>query len=353
MLAILERRNSEGLSAYPQLVQSPFMGRTSISQKTIVQLMRAFRDYGTVGSELDEAPNFAEELYEQDFPDWFVTHAKTYYGWHWREILTDLRNGRFFFPSNSSLGGSILGEFLSEAEAIRTGEFIMQRLASFATTLPTGESVLRSLQLDGFDVNLEKLALIPLEGPVSVRQEEDALTRLVNKSGVPDRGTILKHIADAHGLYAEGKYHPSLNESRNILQAMIDGISTETDAHGAELWSAMSNHDPSRLTQTRVKRKSSLDGRTRSFIPITLSKLRSRAFHSQLARDNRRIAQHRNAYVVFIVALPTEFADLNERSKRTKVSRYPSGLVAGLMLSRWAKLRRSLEGRLSFSLGST
>ena len=122
---------------------------------------------------------------------------------------------------------------------------------------------------------------------------------------------------------------------------------------GADLWSAMSNHDPSRLTQTRVKRKSSLDGRTRSFIPITLSKLRSRAFHSQLARDNRRIAQHRNAYVVFIVALPTEFADLNERSKRTKVSRYPSGLVAGLMLSRWAKLRRSLEGRLSFSLGST
>jgi hypothetical protein len=85
VLAILERRNSEGLSAYPQLVQSPFMGRTSISQKTIVQLMRAFRDYGTVGSELDEAPNFAEELYEQDFPDWFVTHAKTYYGWHWRE----------------------------------------------------------------------------------------------------------------------------------------------------------------------------------------------------------------------------------------------------------------------------
>jgi hypothetical protein len=108
----------------------------------------------------------------------------------------------------------------------------MQRLASFATTLPTGESVLRSLQLDGFDVNLEKLALIPLEGPVSVRQEEDALTSLVKKSGVPDGGTILKHIADAHGLYAEGKYHPSLNESRNLIQALIDGISTETDAHG-------------------------------------------------------------------------------------------------------------------------
>ncbi len=54
MQAILGRRNSEGLSAYPQLVQSPFMGRTSISQKTIVQLIRAFRDYGSSANDRDD-----------------------------------------------------------------------------------------------------------------------------------------------------------------------------------------------------------------------------------------------------------------------------------------------------------
>lgn len=33
-------------------------------------------------------------------------------------------------------------------------------------------------------------------------------------------------------MYAQGKDHPSLNESRNLIQALIDGISTETNAHG-------------------------------------------------------------------------------------------------------------------------
>ena len=31
---------------------------------------------------------------------------------------------------------------------------------------------------------------------------------------------------------ATDKDHPSLNESRNLLQALIDGISAETNAHG-------------------------------------------------------------------------------------------------------------------------
>jgi hypothetical protein len=32
------------------------------------------------------------------------------------------------------------------------------------------------------------------------------------------------------------KDHPSLNESRNLVQALIDGISTDTDAHGNHSW---------------------------------------------------------------------------------------------------------------------
>jgi hypothetical protein len=98
--------------------------------------------------------------------------------------------------------------------------------------LASGEPVVRSLQLDGFDVDKAKLKLVSLEGPVSARQEEDRLTGLVKNSGVPNSRIVLKHIEDAQSLYAEGKYHPSLNESRSLMQALIDGISVETDAHG-------------------------------------------------------------------------------------------------------------------------
>jgi hypothetical protein len=82
------------------------------------------------------------------------------------------------------------------------------------------------------DVNNEKLTLVPLEGPVSANEEEDRLTNLVKTSGVPEVPTALKHIADANSLYTSGSYHPSLNESRNFIQVLIDGISIETDRHG-------------------------------------------------------------------------------------------------------------------------
>jgi hypothetical protein len=193
--------------------------------------MRALNQYGT-GTSGWKAGDFAELLYEHDFPDWFVIHVESHYTWNWKEALIDLRSTAFFFPSTSILGDSIVGEFLPEGEAIRLSEVLMQRLAALATTLPTGESVLRSLQLDGFGVNKEKLMLVPLEGPVSAQQEEDRLTAIVKSSGVPNSPIVLKHMADAHSFYTDGKYHGSLNESRNLIQVLIDGISVETDAHG-------------------------------------------------------------------------------------------------------------------------
>jgi hypothetical protein len=39
-------------------------------------------------------------------------------------------------------------------------------------------------------------------------------------------------MADANSLYTNGNYHPSLNESRSLIQALIDGISIETDKSG-------------------------------------------------------------------------------------------------------------------------
>jgi hypothetical protein len=197
-----------------------------VSQRTIVELMGALRQ-GAVAS-------YTETLYKNDFRDWFVKHAGSgIYHWDWTRILMDMRDGRFFQnPYSYSSSNSITGDYLSESSAKELGEVLIQRLAAFATTLPSGEPVVRSLQLDGFDVDKAKLKLVPLEGPASVRQEEDRLTRIVKGSGLPQDSVILKHITDASSLFAAGNDHPSLNESRSLIQALIDGISTETDAHG-------------------------------------------------------------------------------------------------------------------------
>jgi hypothetical protein len=207
------------------------MARSLVSQRTIVEVMRSLREFANV-PEMEEPPDFSEVCYANDFPDWFVIHAESHYDWNWKQILIDLRNTAFFFPSTSVLGDNIVGEFLSQPDAALKGEALIGRLAALAATLPTGESVLRSLQLDGYDIDKNRLRLVPLEGPVSAAEEEDRLGRLAKASGIPETPTILRHMTDAHSLYTGGEYHPSLNESRSLIQALVDGISVETDRHG-------------------------------------------------------------------------------------------------------------------------
>ena len=188
-----------------------------------------------------------ETLYENDFPDWFVRRWQQYAG-QWLDILMDLRRGTFFFPPNvyveeiEPLDG-VTNEPHWDGDVSSFGEFYIRKLAAFACTLGSlsrgsttisSESVRRSLELDGFDVDTINLRLIPLEGPVSAQEEEDRLTRLVNAAGLPQSKVILKHIEDAHALYADGKDHASLNESRSLIQALIDGVSLETNSHGKD-----------------------------------------------------------------------------------------------------------------------
>jgi hypothetical protein len=203
-----------------------------ISQRTIVKLMEALEDLGSVLSDECAALDFSKFLYEHDFPDWFVQHAESHYAFGWKRILIDLRSTQFFYPSYSYGSDSITGEYLSTSDADGVGEILLQRLAALAATTAEGEPVRRSLELDGFQVDQEKLSLIPLEGVVSEKEEEDRLTTLIGQSGLPNTATILKHIKDAESLYLEGKEHASLNESRNSLQSLIDDISSETDRHG-------------------------------------------------------------------------------------------------------------------------
>jgi hypothetical protein len=201
----------------------------TVSQKTIVELKRVFEAI------INRNSNYGDLLYERDFPDWFVIHATQAHSWDWTSMLVELRRGAFFFVQDiTGWQTCIVNDRpdLTPEQAKLLGEAYIQRLAAFATTLPGSDSLLRSLQLDGFDVNKERLRLVPLEGPVSAAEEEDRLTKLAKTSGIPDSGIVLKHMADAHSLYTDGKYHSSLNESRNLIQALIDGISVETDRHG-------------------------------------------------------------------------------------------------------------------------
>ena len=206
------------------------MAEKKLSQKTIVEVTRVFNTF------TNRTINYGEMLYERDFPGWFIAQAEQRHGWNWPTILLDLRAGTFFYVRTGIgfVDSIITGHehTLSEDQASLLGEGFIRKLAAFATTLPESESLLRSLQLDGFEVNKEKLKLVPLEGPVSAAEEEDRLTRLVKTSGMPKSAIILKHIADAQSLYSQGNDHPSLNESRSLIQALIDGISTETAAHG-------------------------------------------------------------------------------------------------------------------------
>jgi len=210
-----------------------------VSQRTIVQVKRVLDGLMTNN-------DMKEVLYEQGLPDWFLQRVIQRYEWNWMEVLWDLRNGKFFYTSASYYSeeiNTIVPEEdpFSLLDPTELGEGLIKKLAAVCVVLsphlPSRLSDLfyslpRSLQLDGFDVDKINVKLVPLEGSVSAKQEEDHLTMLVKSSGVPASAVVLRHIEDASSTYERGMYHSSLGESRSLIQALIDGISTETDANG-------------------------------------------------------------------------------------------------------------------------
>ena len=174
----------------------------------------------------------ARVLYENDFPDWFVKHAEQSYTFDWECILRDVRSTSFFFPGYCDSRSNITGGYLNGSDARNLGEALIRRLAALATTLQGSASLVNSLQLEGLQANSRTLELLQLEGPVSAQVEEDGLRALVRRAGLPNSATIFAHATDAHDLFEDRRYHPSLNESRNLLQSLVDDISTETDSRG-------------------------------------------------------------------------------------------------------------------------
>jgi hypothetical protein len=180
--------------------------------------------------------NFSRLLYEKDFPDWFVLHASSHYHFNWDDILVALRNQAFFYPDPGYFGDpttSITRKYLRKEEAQRLGEYFIQRLAAVAATMENGRPVANSLELDGYTVEPQELSLVPLEGAVKAEEEADALIDRLRSLGLSNSETALQHIADAKNLFVEGKYHPSLNESRSLLQSLFDNISADTHSGGA------------------------------------------------------------------------------------------------------------------------
>ncbi len=208
------------------------MPNERLSRGTLAAVIRALRAYVSVHDEVDITTFF----YEHNFPDWFITHAQSSYSFEWIRIIPDLRNTRFLFTHGyfDSPGANITGKaYLSREEAVEMGEILIEHLTALAATLPLGEAVGRALELDGFRVNAEKLTLVPTDSVVSEQQEESRLVALVRQGRLQNEAVILKHLADAQELFVQGRDHPSIGESRNLIQALVDDISAATHASGA------------------------------------------------------------------------------------------------------------------------
>ena len=167
--------------------------RCVLSQRTVVQVKRVLEALMTRN-------DMREVLYEQGLPDWFVRRVSQHYAWNWMEALWDLRGGKFFYTSQSYLTEEddtiVPGGPFSELAPTDLGELLIRKLAAVCVVLlpnlpskfyDQAQPLPRSLQLDGYDVDKANVRLVPLEGVVSAKQEEDHLTRLVKASGVPAR----------------------------------------------------------------------------------------------------------------------------------------------------------------------
>ena len=151
------------------------------------------------------------KLFEHGFPDWlrdFVLDRSM----NWSVIITELFAGRA----------------VSRDHRYDVGEFLCHQMLPRLTVMAFAESkdrsirdaILRSLQLDGFDVNNEQLRRI--DGPVSIEEEKSRLLAFLKASKLGRQDVVAKHIKEAEDLFGQGKYHPAIGEARSALQAIVE-----------------------------------------------------------------------------------------------------------------------------------
>src|ERR1700723_1788756 len=141
-----------------------------VSQRTIVQVKRVLDGLTERGFD------FRELLYESGFPDWFIKQAYQRYARNWIEILWDLRSGAFFYHPTGHFDDEeytiVPHGPLPHGDAAQLGELFIRKLAAFAVVRlrqispmysALADSLPRSLQLDGFDVDRANVKLVPVE----------------------------------------------------------------------------------------------------------------------------------------------------------------------------------------------
>ena len=150
------------------------------------------------------------KLFERGFPDWlrdFVLDKKM----NWSVIITELFAGRVVGRS-----GHYVGEFLCQEMLPRLTVMAFEESKDRSTR----EAILRSLQLDGYDVSNAQLR--PIDGPVSIEEEKSRLLAFLKASKLGRKDVIAKHLKDAEDLFGQGTYHPAIGEARSALQAIVE-----------------------------------------------------------------------------------------------------------------------------------
>src|SRR5580700_9369784 len=102
---------------------------TQVSQRTIIEIKKVLSQNHRANS---------DELYANNFPDWFVIQVQSQFMWDWSSVLVGLRRGAFFYPNSAfaAPGETIIPEqqFLDPERAKLFGEYFIQKLAAFACT---------------------------------------------------------------------------------------------------------------------------------------------------------------------------------------------------------------------------
>lgn len=171
-------------------------------------------------------------LYEHEIPSWFINHAQTALDLDIPKVLRSVQSGDFFYAEGRQIDFRS-GLNLPREDAIAQGTPMLAKLAAILTCVVHPVNLLPSLERDGYTVDCNSMTLVPLDGPIKIQEEEDRFQQLINSVPFPNKAGILKHLTDATELFSTpGKEHSCLNESRNLLQLLIDDISEETNRLG-------------------------------------------------------------------------------------------------------------------------
>lgn len=182
-------------------------GMPELSQRTLANVMRVLDSLPP--KDVDSYPlmrKFWDQLlFGWGLPPWvFKVLTEQYYDW--TTIIRRLHAGELAFVPKASQ------------------QSLLKRLTTMAMVeshdTPQKERLRLSLQLDGAAVVLGELT--PIQGPVSLTQEQNLLLTTLQASPFAQKELIAKHLKDAEGLFSSGKMHPAMGQSRSAFQASIE-----------------------------------------------------------------------------------------------------------------------------------